>query len=53
VPSEHATPFAFDPVYEPATGIARFLCGTPAILSMSELDAGLDVVLGANLWEVR
>jgi len=49
----HSSPFDFDPVYAPAPGIARFLCGTPAILSMSALDAGLDVVLGVDLHDVR
>jgi kynureninase len=38
----HAEPFAFDDDYRPATGIAKFLTGTPSILALAALDAGLD-----------
>ncbi|HEX2477789.1 MAG TPA: kynureninase [Geminicoccaceae bacterium] len=41
----HARPFAFDPAYRPAAGITRFLAGTPAILSMKALEAGVDMLL--------
>ncbi|HRY42796.1 MAG TPA: kynureninase [Thermoanaerobaculia bacterium] len=49
----HAEPFAFERVYRPAEGVGRFLCGTPPILSMSSLDAALDVILEADLAIVR
>ena len=49
----HAEPFAFERAYRPAEGVARFLCGTPPILSMSSLDAALDVILEADLAIVR
>lgn len=49
----HASPFAFEPSYRPADGVARYLCGTPPILSMSSLDAALDVLLEADLDLVR
>ncbi|PAT30992.1 kynureninase [Vandammella animalimorsus] len=39
----HAAPFQFDPQYRPASGIARYLCGTQPIVSLSLLQCGLDV----------
>jgi kynureninase len=44
----HAAPFAFTPDYQPAPGIARYLCGTQPILSMTVLECGLDTVLAAE-----
>jgi kynureninase len=44
----HAAPFAFTPGYEPAPGIARYLCGTQPILSLTALECGLDTVLAAE-----
>ena len=44
----HAAPFDFDPVYRPAAGIARFACGTPAVLSMAALECGLDIFEAAR-----
>ena len=44
----HAAPFAFTQDYQPAAGIARYLCGTQPILSMAALDCGLDSVLAAQ-----
>jgi kynureninase len=44
----HAAPFAFTPDYRPAPGIARYLCGTQPILSMTTLECGLDTVLAAQ-----
>jgi kynureninase len=49
----HARPFAFDPHYTPAEGIARYLCGTQPVLSMTALECGVDVLLEADLDQVR
>jgi kynureninase len=40
----HAAPFEFTPEYRPAPGIARYLCGTQPVLSMTALDCGLDTL---------
>jgi len=37
----HAEPFAFVDDYRPAKGILKFLTGTPSILALAALDAGL------------
>ena len=44
----HAAPFEFTPAYRPAPGIARYLCGTPALLSMAALECGVDSVLAVE-----
>lgn len=45
----HAAPFAFTDDYAPATGIRRWLTGTPAMLSMTALESGIDVMLDADM----
>lgn len=44
----HAAPFEFSHDYRPAPGIARFACGTPAVLSLAALECGVDSVLAAE-----
>jgi kynureninase len=44
----HAAPFEFTPQYRPAPGIARYLCGTPAVIAMAALECGVDTVLAAG-----
>ncbi len=44
----HAAPFTFRPDYEPAPGIGRFLCGTPAVLSLAALECGVDTLHAAD-----
>jgi kynureninase len=44
----HAAPFVFEPGYEPAPGIARYLCGTPQVLGIAALECGVDTVLAAE-----
>ena len=39
----HRDPFAFDDDYVPHKGMDRFRCGTPGIIGMAALEAGLDL----------
>jgi kynureninase len=49
----HAQPFAFAPGYAPAPGVARFLCGTPPILSLAALEEGVDAMLAVEPQRLR
>lgn len=49
----HRAPFAFEPDYEPAAGIRRFLAGTPPILSLKALEAGVDAFDGVDMAALR
>jgi kynureninase len=49
----HAAPFEFTPDYRPAPGIARYLCGTPPVLSLAALECGVDTVLAADMSALR
>ena len=44
----HAAPFDFAPAYRPASGVARFVCGTPPVLAMAALECGVDVFTDAE-----
>jgi kynureninase len=49
----HADPFAFDPRYSPAPSVARFLVGTPPVLSYAALESSLDLWQRVDLAAVR
>jgi kynureninase len=49
----HAEPFAMGPDYVPATGIRRFLSGTPPILSMIPIEDMLALIEQAGMAAVR
>lgn len=49
----HARPFAFEEDYDPAAGIERFQCGTPPVLGLSALEVGVDLMLEADMAEIR
>ncbi|PWG02205.1 kynureninase [Sphingosinicella humi] len=45
----HAAPFAFTDEYVPAPGIARFLAGTPPMLSLLALESGVESFEGVDM----
>jgi len=49
----HARPFDFVDDYAPASGIDRWLCGTPPILSLTALNAALDAFDGVQMAAAR
>jgi kynureninase len=49
----HARPFDFDTAYEPAPGIERMLAGTPVVLGLAALEAGVETFDGVDLGLVR
>jgi kynureninase len=49
----HAAPFAFERDFQPDSGIKRFLCGTPPILSLRGVDVALDAMKGIELSALR
>jgi kynureninase len=48
----HAEPFAFADDYRPVAGIGRFLTGTPSILALAALEAGLATFDGIAMRDV-
>ncbi len=48
----HSSPFTFDPQYAPASGITQFYTGTPPVLSLTALEAAIDVWEGVSMADV-
>jgi kynureninase len=49
----HAKPFDFEDDYQGAAGIQQAMCGTPPVLANAALEVALDVMLKADMNEVR
>jgi kynureninase len=49
----HKKPFEFSHDYAKAPGVEQLLCGTPSIISMSILDAALDVFDAVSIEQIR
>jgi kynureninase len=49
----HQTPFSFVSDYHPSEGVQKYLCGTPSIISMSVLDAALNVFDKLDIRQLR
>jgi len=49
----HASPFDFSGQYRAATGISRYLSGTPPVISMAALESSVDLMLEAPMAEMR
>jgi kynureninase len=49
----HGEPFAFDGEYWPAPGITRFLTGTPSILALAALEAGIATFAGIAIADIE
>ena len=49
----HAEPFEFAASYRPAAGIRQYMVGTQPILALAALEEGVDLLLQADLGELR
>ncbi|NND84868.1 MAG: aminotransferase class V-fold PLP-dependent enzyme [Acidimicrobiia bacterium] len=49
----HADTFSFDPGWQPAPGVARFLTGTPPVVSAAIIEPGVDLILEAGVGALR
>ena len=49
----HAKPFDFEDDYQAAAGIQQALCGTPAVLANAALEVALDLMLSADMQQIR
>ncbi|WP_375057490.1 kynureninase [Zobellella sp. DQSA1] len=49
----HANPFAMQDRFEPAAGIRRGLCGTTGVLATSVLEVGVELMVSADMGQIR
>jgi kynureninase len=49
----HADPFAFEPTFRPAAGLASMLTGTPHVLQLAALESAVDLWLEVDMASVR
>ncbi|CDG82149.1 kynureninase [Janthinobacterium agaricidamnosum] len=49
----HAAPFAMQPDFAPADGIARALCGTQPIVSLALVESGLEIFEQTSMQAIR
>lgn len=49
----HRKQFYFDTEFEPASGIDRYLTGTPSVLSLAMIEPGVDLALEAGMDRIR
>jgi kynureninase len=49
----HAVPFAFEPGYRAGAGVARMLSGTPPMVAIAALEAGIDAWQEVDMSAVR
>ncbi len=49
----HSAQFAFESSYRPADGIVKMAVGTPPIISLAALEAGVDLMLEASIDALR
>lgn len=48
-----ARPFEFDLEYHPSSGVSRFLTGTPPVMALVAMEAGIDLVVEAGMPAIR
>jgi kynureninase len=49
----HARPFDFEPTFDAASGIRKFMTSSPSIIALAALDGALDVFDNVSMHEVR
>lgn len=49
----HRAPFQFEPNFTAADGMERFLTGTPPVISLAAVEAGVDLVIEAGIENLR